>query len=76
MYTSSNSRRFEVQVGDEWVEASLNLIEKGDVIRIFSPNGTPVVCDITGATLWEVEENPVIKVNPLNPTKEPPVESE
>jgi hypothetical protein len=45
MISTSEMRRIEVQTGDPsvWQEVTLGQLTKGDVIRMFEPDGTPVV---------------------------------
>ena len=42
MFDRNKIRRIEVQLNGQWVAAHMEQLEKGDTVRMFEPDGTPV----------------------------------
>lgn len=55
-------RRTEVKQPDgTWVTATWEQLDQGDTIRMFDPDGSPVVSLEDKTTEWTVHEQPCLK---------------
>ena len=74
MINPETRRVIEVCVNGTWQPTNLGELDSGDIIRMFNPDGSPVVCQETGAISWTVLEQPKIMVDPILPEVTEPVE--
>ena len=63
MRTLEETRRIEVMTSIGWVNAHMGQLDAGDTIRMFNPDGTPVVNNNTGTTEWVVAETPRVVID-------------
>jgi hypothetical protein len=63
MFPASKQRRIEIFLDGQWsVVPSFGLLEVGDVIRMFEPDGTVVMSE--GSSIFVVSEQPIVVVDP------------
>lgn len=62
MISKEQLRTTQVLINGEWETCIMSQLEKGDVIRMFEPNGDPVTAP-DGCTLFEVQSPATIEVD-------------
>jgi len=66
MHPKNKVRKWEVRTkNNTWIEATTDRLEKGDVVRVTNPDGTPVIDPVTGSSIWQVDRQPSVSLNPL-----------
>jgi hypothetical protein len=68
MRTVEESKKYQASINGSWIPVHWEQIDKGDMIRILSPDGTPISDAGDAAhnlTMLVVTESPCIRVEPL-----------
>ena len=61
--TKEKFRRVEILEDNEWKGIKFSELELGNVIRMFEPDGSPVVMKENDSTIWEVVKAPYKGIN-------------
>lgn len=64
MLTKEKIRLIEIQIDGVWTPTEMGALERGDIIRLTDDNGQTFVKDKDGNTVFEVQDNPTIHVEP------------